>query len=61
MESYSGDQNNHFPVDRDAPASGGNKNDQSKKIIDIIVFLLIAGATVLTVSLSLYIIFSKFF
>ena len=61
MEVNSADQNNHFPVDRDAPVFDSNKNDHSKKIIDIVVLLLISVSTVVTVSLSIYIIFSKFF
>lgn len=58
----------HFPVDREAPVNTITDNDLSinfykrnKNLIDIIVLFVISVSTVLTVSLSLYIIFSKYF
>lgn len=59
------EQNNmHFPVDRDAPEHANKSNlnfyKKNKNLIDVIVLFLISISTVSTVSLSIYIIFSKF-
>lgn len=69
MENNTEDQNNmHFPVDREAPVNSITENDlnvnfynRNKNLIDIVVLFLISVSTVLTVSLSLYIIISKYF
>jgi len=58
MEVKTGNQdNNHFPVDRDAPLI----ENKSVSLKDIVFLLIIFGTTFMTVSLSLYIIFSKYF
>lgn len=62
----------HFPEDKDAPKEYFPEDiDASKvehqsflsdrKLTDLLIFVLIAIATLITVPFSLYIIFSKYF
>lgn len=58
-------ENKHFPVDREAPVnlqsdSSFNFYIKNKKLIYLVVFLIISVLTIFTVSLSIYIIFSKY-
>lgn len=52
MEQFHQD---HFPVDKDAPVI-----EKRFLMKDYIVFSIIAAATLITVSMSIYILFSKY-
>jgi len=53
--------NDHFPVDREAPENEYIHRKDRSTLKDFIVLFLIIGMTVLTVPLSLYILISKYF
>ncbi|HMS33936.1 MAG TPA: hypothetical protein PKC91_07610 [Ignavibacteria bacterium] len=56
----------HFPEDRDAPHSLEKRSFfknlywEHKKAFDLMIFLVISLMTLTTISLSIYIVFSKY-
>ncbi|MBK8553906.1 MAG: hypothetical protein IPL53_23820 [Ignavibacteria bacterium] len=68
MEVNNGQQNNsHFPEDRDAPVIDQKRSffrdfyERHKNPVDYLVFLFISVMTLVSVSLSIYIVAVKYF